>query len=445
MDTALYVNVIIIAIGLIILIISMIDYAIAFAIFLSIYPIIYTAPVIEGWSGYNPSRIIIFLLFIVSLFKIKPYWQEIPFKGIIYSYLLFLLMLLISVILSELPKETFTRSLIYLLPIMFYCCTLVAVISNKKGLRYIFGALIIGFTLTTVYGLLELIMQRNILIDLGIIVQEYDWMTDVRLGYGRIISFIGQPVFAALYYIFTIPVIFFIRKNYIQSTLAKQCLIIILIMAIICVLYTGSRTGLVGLALLIIIYFALSPQEFNISRLLTICLMMIGFIYFIAPEGFFTYSVASFEIHKPVTEETQNFLGRFEVTYAMLDIARENLLFGFGPGYLLKMKDAYGVFLEIFGMENQYAALVADAGIFGLVTFLIFLITIFKASGKIRYSKNDFVKGWAIIFISILWVLVTTGFTYMYIVAIIFDFLMVYLGVQIGLAYIESKEHLYGN
>ena len=172
---------------------------------------------------------------------------------------------------------------------------------------------------------------------------------------------------------------------------------------------------------------------------------MIGIIYYFAPEGFFTYSVASFEINKPVSEESQNFFGRFEVTYAMLDIAKENLLFGFGPGYLLKMKDAYGVFLEVSGMENQYAALVADAGIFGLVTFLIFLITIFKASGKIRCSKNDFVKGWAIIFISILWVLVTTGFTYMYIVAILFDFIMVYLGIQIGLAYIESKEHLYGN
>jgi O-antigen ligase len=445
MDTALYVNIIIFAFGLVIFIISIIDYAIAFAIFIAIYPVIYTAPVIEGWSGYNASRFIISLLFIVSLFKIKPYWQQIPSKGIIYNYLLFMLMLLVSVMLSELPKETFTRSLIYLLPIMFYCCTLVAVISNKKGLRYIFVAIIIGFTVTTVYGLLEIIMQRNILIDLGIIVQDYEWMTDVRLGYGRIISFMGQPVFAALYYILTIPVIYFIRLKYIESKLAKQFLTVILMMAIICVLYTGSRTGLVGLVLLIIIYFALSPQEFNISRLLTICFMVIGIIYFIAPSGFLTYSVASFEVNKPVTEESQNFLGRFEVTYAMLDIARENIFFGFGPGYLLKMKDAYGVFLEIFGMENQYAALVADAGIFGLVTFLIFLITIFKVSGKIKYSKNDFVKGWAIIFLSIFWVLVTTGFTYMYIVSIIFDFIMVYLGVQISLAYIESKEHLYGN
>jgi len=445
MDTALFVNLIIIAVGLIIFIVSMIDYAIAFAIFLSIYPIIYTAPVIEGWGGYNPSRIIVLLLFIVSLIKIKPYWQQIPFKGIIYSYLLFMLMLLISVMLSELPKETFTRSLIYLLPIMFYCCTLVVVISNKKGLRYIFLAFIIGFTLTTVYGLLEIIMQRNILVDFGIIVQEYEWMTDIRLDYGRITSFIGQPVITSLYYIFTIPAIYFIRKQYIESKLVKQFLLIILMMAIVCVLYTGSRTGLVGLVLLIIIYFALSPQEFNIARLLTICLLMIGIIYFIAPSGFLTYSVASFDISKPVTEETQNFLGRFEVTYAMLDLARENLLFGFGPGYLLKMKDAYGVFVEVAGMENQYAALVADAGICGLVTFLIFLITIFKASGKIRGSKNDFVKGWAIIFISIFWVLVTTGFTYMYIVTIVYDLIMVYFGIQIGLSYIESREQLLEN
>ena len=225
MDTVLYVNIIIIAVGIVIFIISMIDYAIAFAFFLSIYPIIYTAAVIEGWSGYNPSRIIIFLLFIVALFKIKPYWQQIPYKGIIYSYVLFMLMLLISVILSELPKETFTRSLIYLLPIMFYCCTLVAVISNKKGLRYIFVAFIIGFTLTTVYGLIEIIMQRNILVDLGIIVQEYEWITDIRLEYGRITSFIGQPVIASIYFIFTIPVVYFIRKYYIESKLAKHFIV----------------------------------------------------------------------------------------------------------------------------------------------------------------------------------------------------------------------------
>jgi lysylphosphatidylglycerol synthetase-like protein (DUF2156 family) len=445
MDTALYVNIIIIVVGFAIFIISIIDYAIAFAFYLAIYPLIYTAPVIEGWGGYNPSRIIISLLFIVSLFKIKPYWQEIPYKGIIYSYLLFLLMLLISVMLSELPRETFTRSLIYLLPVMFYSCTLAAVVGNKKGLRYIFGAFIIGFTLTTVYGLLEIIMQRNILVDLGIIVQEYEWMTDIRLDYGRITSFIGQPVIASLYYIFTIPVIFFIRQHYMKSTLAKQFIMIVLIMAIVCILYTGSRTGLIGFGLLIIIYYALSPQKWNIARLLSIFLLMIGIIYYFAPEGFLTYIVASFGIHQPVSEESQTFFGRFEVTYAMLDIARENLLFGFGPGYLLKMKDAYGLFIEIAGMENQYAALVADGGIFALVTFVIFLITIFKASGKIRGSENDFVKGWAIIFISILWVLVTTGFTYMYIVAIVYDLIMVYLGIQIGLSYIESREHLLEN
>lgn len=445
MDTALYVNIIILAVGFVITIISIIDYAIAFAIIIAIYPIIYTAPIIEGWSGYNSSRIIISLLFIVSLFKIKPYWQEIPSKGIVYSYLLFLLMLLVSVMVSELPGETFSRSLIYLLPVMFYVCTLAAVVSNQKGLRYIFMAFIIGFTVTTVYGLIEIIIQRNILVDLGIIVQDYGWMTDIRLGYGRITSFIGQPVIASLYYIFTIPVIYFIRKHYIESTLVKQFLIVILIMAIICVLYTGSRTGLIGLGLLIIIYFALSPQEWKISRVVSIICLLIGIVVYFAPEGFLTYSVASLGIHETVSEESQNFFGRFEVTYAMLDIAREKLLFGFGPGYLLKMKDAYGLFLEIAGMENQYAALVADSGIFGLVAFIIFLITIFKASGKIRRSENDFVKGWAIIFISILWVLVTTGFTYMYIVAIIFDLIMVYLGIQIGLAYIESKEHLIEN
>jgi O-antigen ligase len=439
MPIELLVYVIVSLIGIIIIFLSLVNFSLGFSIFLFIYPIIYTVPVIVGWEAFPISRFIISLLFSVALFKLKPYWREIPFKNIIYSYSFFIFILIMSAMLSSMPWETFTRSITNLVPIMFFICSLVSIIDDRNGLTYIFMAILSGLALTSLYGLIEISLQRNFLVDIGIITQDYDWMTDIRLGFGRITSFLGQPVYAALYFVFIIPVAYFILEYFIKLKLVKLLIVALILCSVICIIYTGSRTGIVGLCLVMFIYIALCHREWKFAKWLPIIVLLFGSLYYFAPGGFTHHTIASFELTDPAQEESQQFFGRLAVTGAMIDIAKEHIFFGFGPGFILKMKAAQGIFTEVAGMENQYAALLADSGLLGFFAYFIFLFTVICSSKIVRSSTNNFVKNWGNMVLSILVVLIITSATYEYIDGIIFQIIMVFLGIEVGLYYIDLQ------
>jgi hypothetical protein len=207
----------------------------------------------------------------------------------------------------------------------------------------------------------------------------------------------------------------------------------------VCIIYTGSRTGLIGLVMLLCVYYFLNPPNLSKLQILTLVVLMIGSFYYIAPEGFIRYNIASFVIDSP-GKESQELIGRFDATYAMLNIARENIFFGLGPGFVLKLKETTGLFSEVGGMENQYAAVLADSGIVGFSAFLLFIGAMLKACVSIRSSKNYLVWDWANVVLSIIVVLLITSFTYGYLESIIFQMVMVYLGIELGLCYIERLE-----
>lgn len=439
MEIGVYVYDIVIVIGILLFIIALINFSVAFALFLAIYPIIYKVPVIEGLEYLPADRIIISMLFIVAIVKIIPYWKKIPFKSIMYTYAIYFATLFISAMASALPWEAFTRTLTYLIPVMFFACALATVIDDRKGLKYLTRGILVGFAVTCAYGLVEILLQKNYLVDLGIITQDYDWMTDIRLGYGRITSFIGQPIYAALYYLFTIPIIYFIMTYYIRSVISKVIILLLLLLSVICIIYTGSRTGIMGLVIFIGIYYFFHIHELNIIKQLSLGILMIGLFYFIAPEGLFGYNIASLLIDNP-GKEAQELMGRIDITFNMLDIAMENIVFGLGPGFVLKMKEASGLFMEVAGMENQYAAVLVDSGIIGFGAYLLFIYTIIKVSVTLKSSKSYLVSAWAKVVLSMISVLVITSFTYGYLESIIFQIIMICLGIEIGVCYLDSLE-----
>jgi hypothetical protein len=442
MPIELLIYVIVSVMGLFIIFISLVYFSLGFSIFIFIYPIIYTVPVIVGWEAFPVSRVIISLLFLVALFKIQPYWPKIPLKYIIYSYSFFIVTLIISAMLSSLPWETFTRSITYLVPIMFFICSLVSIVDDKNGLKFMFIGILSGFALITLYGLIEILLQRNFLVDIGVITQDYEWMTDIRLGFGRITSFLGQPVYAALYFVFLIPIVYFISEFFIKLKLVKFVIITLSLISVICIIYTGSRTGIVGLGLVLFAYILFCHRDWKIAKWLPIMAIPLISLYYFAPEGFTHHTIASFVLTDPAMEESQQFFGRLAVTGAMIDIAREHIFFGLGPGFILKMKTAQGIFTEVAGMENQYAALLADSGLFGFFAYLIFLFSVIWSSKRVRSSGNAFVKNWASMVLSILVVLIITSVTYEYIDGIIFQIIMVILGIEVGLYYIDLQDHL---
>jgi hypothetical protein len=439
MGIGLYCFIAVLVIGFLIFFVSLLNYALGFSIFLAIFPLIYKVPVVDSYEYLPAYRIIIFLLFVISLPKIIHYWHDMPAKAIIYSYCFYVLILMISALFSQMPLETFARTLTYFIPLMFFFCAFITLIDDRKGLNYMFTGILIAFVLTSLYGLIEIFLQRNILVDLGMITQDNDWISEIRLGFGRITSFLGQPVYTALYLLFTIPVIFFIIQYFINSLFTKLTMLMFLMISIICIIFTGARTGLIGIVLLMFVYLLLCQAKLNLTKLLCITLVILGFIYIMAPKGILSYYMASLDINQQI-EESHNLIGRLQITYEMMNIAKKHILLGLGPGFIFKMRATEGIFYEVGGMENQYAALLADSGLLGLFTFLLFLFIVVKVTKTIRLSANVFVKSWANVVLSILIVLILTSISYGYITEIIFHIVMVFIGIEIGLYYIDLED-----
>ena len=158
------------------------------------------------------------LLFGVALIKIRGNWNKIPGISLFVYFLIFVFAILLSAIFSDMPLSSLARTLTFIVPLMMGVMVLAAAMDKDNGLRVIMRAMIIGIAIAIGYGIVELILQKNLLLEMGVLPWDEDYMSDVRFGIsGRISSFIGQPIYAALYLFIMLPVILFYKKYYNQS------------------------------------------------------------------------------------------------------------------------------------------------------------------------------------------------------------------------------------
>lgn len=435
MDNTLLTNYIAILLSIIIFIISLFNYSYASFLFVVLLPLIFNLKDIEGFEAFPVYRILISLLFLVAAFKFRPHWHKFPYKKFIYSYLVFIAGLLISALFSPSPWEAFTHSVTYVFPLMTFIIIFVAVIDNDDGSRYIFNGITIGFVIVTIYGIFELLYQENILVNLGILGQDYNWLTDIRLGEGRLISFIGQPVYLALYIVYTGVGVIFYNMYYNSNRIARMLLYIIILFSGLCLIYTGTRTAFV---IILLIYSGLLITIKGVKNKINIMKFIVVFmaVTIIMAPRIVTYVIDSFNVQK---EESDTFVGRYEVSVEMVNLFKDHIITGFGAGYILRFQKDYGD-LGIAGMENQYAALLVDSGLIGFLPYLGFMVITFSAVKKIFSSNCYIVAQWSRFVFCMFLALSITSITYVYLSVIIAQILMIYLGILFGLAGNNSEQ-----
>ncbi len=425
----------ILLIGLVLLMMSFNYYVLAVSLWLMIYPIVGQVNAIEGWEIFPAERIVTSLLFLAALFKLGENWEKLPSMSLFRYYLLFIFALFLSSAVSDMPLQSAGRSLTFLVPLMWGIIVLAAIVDNESALRMLIKAMLIGFTVTIAYGILEFILQNNYLVNWGIIRQDVDYLSVERFGIGgRITSFIGQPVYAALYFLTMLPLILFYRKYYGKTSVMKVVYAILFALGVMMIFLTGTRSVYLPLIIspLIYLWFQKGKKIFS-SKILYIYLGIFVLLPFVLPETIINFTTETFQILDPLNiGATSSLYGRLELTGVFWDLFKEHVLLGFGPGFIQRMAADVAMFRNLAGMENQYAGLLVETGVIGFLTFMAFIIKAIKMGSSASRDNHPFTSDWAIITCSIFALVMVIAVSVYIVNGPIMNYLMMYLAIMLG-------------
>jgi hypothetical protein len=436
MDNVVLINVCIIIIGLAILLLSLINYTYGVAAWLVFLPLIVSIRGFDGLEIFPMERVFTALLFGVALIKARGHLNELPGFSLFIYFIIFLSAILLSAIFSDLPLSSLARTLTFIVPLMMGVMVLAAAREKDNALGVIMGAMIIGSAIVIGFGIAELIFQKNMLLEMGVLPWDEDYMSDVRFGIsGRISSFIGQPIYAALYLFIMLPVILFYKKYYNQSHVINSLCILLVALGIIFIILTGTRSVMLPLAVLplVILIFRYRKKIFK-TKWLYVYIFGLLLLPVFLPKELPTYIIESFQEADPFNiGATSALYTRLELSEFFLELLKEHVFLGFGPGFIQRMAASVGMFWSLRGMENQYAALLVESGVIGFLAFMVFIVQAIRMSVATCRDKNALASDWAIMTGSILSLVMVIALSLYIVNTFIMNYLMIYLAILISL------------
>lgn len=436
MDNVILINIIIIFIGLTILLISFFDFTYGLAAWLVLLPIVVTIKGFEGLEIFPMERVFNTLLFGVALIKIRGNWHKIPGTSLFVYYLVFLFAILLSAVFSDMPLSSLARTLTFIVPLMMGVMVLAAVMEKENGLQMIMRGMIIGSAIVIGYGIVELIIQKNLFLEMGVLPWEEDYMSDVRFGIsGRISSSVGQPIYAALYLFVMLPVILFYKKYYNDNYANKSLYIFLFILGIISILLTGSRSVMLPLAILPLV-FLIFRHGTKVFKTKWLYYYIFGFMLLpvLLPKELLNFIIESFkDLNQLNIATTSALYSRLELSEFFYELFKEHVFFGYGPGFIQKMAANVGMFWNLRGMENQYAALLVESGLLGFLAFMVFIFKAIRMSAATCRDNNLLTSDWAIMTSSIFSLVMVIALSLYVVNTFIMNYLMIYLAILISL------------
>lgn len=285
--------------------------------------------------------------------------------------------------------ESIFRAFTYIEPLLYYLLTFHVVTLNPANLKQALLAIIWGGLVAALFGLIEIVAQRPIVLLLGIpfhIPELVGYLLTNRFGLsGRIVSTIGQPVYAALYF----TVWLFITVYYVRMFLPKFKWLVYLVVPVglLVIFATGTLATFFALAPTLLVLLMLYARNVRIVLLLTLAVMLAGIGIYLFLPGFLNFVQAAITLD-PSQREAANALGRVSLTQGFFEVFLQNPILGNGPGLIQKGAQAGELPQVLAGLENQYAVILGDGGLAAGLTYLFFMAMAFRLAWRIRHSSN---------------------------------------------------------
>jgi len=348
--------------------------------------------------------LLIFLIKIIYLFSTKPSAIKkklfaMPKRFIV--LILFFIVLAISAYFAQDQLTAFEGSYFrqqglvsYFFYILFFCLLWLNARISASRFNYnkIIIAIVLSSWLVSIYGLAQKAGWDFINWN------EPAWLT------GRVSSSLGQPNFLASYLLLVIPLsvyLFFKAKK----LLIKFFWFIVLISQLLCLFFTYSRGGLIGLAIgliiIALIYFLITKQQLskkiNFKQklalfLLLIILVSLGLIGYYKIDFFKQRVKSSFDFQSGSVAPRMNFWK------TSLSAIKEKPFFGYGLDnqgevFIKYYEKDWGIHGNVNDYPDRAHNLILDilltVGGVGLIFYLLWLFVVFKSIIKnIRENKS---------------------------------------------------------
>lgn len=241
--------------------------------------------------------------------------------------------------------------------------------------NFIFGGI------TCIYCLFEGILQTNPYIDfmgnIGIY-NSFDH-TEVRHGIKRVQAFYSIYTSIAGLALYLIPLFISYIKS--KKSIWKINYIVYIFLLFIMLFFSGMRTGIVCISICLLTF--INKHIFTIKNI-TICILLCIFISF----SFHDYlnSFIDSMIHTDqVSGSTEDGRER-QWTIALLSFV-ESPIWGHGYGYTFT--DLVKIYPQIQGADSIWITLMIEQGIVGIISYIIFFISLFTFAYK-RYPRLCF-------------------------------------------------------
>jgi O-antigen ligase len=430
-------------VGFILVAMSLHNFTRAFAIWWAVFPLVMRLTPIEGLV-IPTCRLITSALFLVAIFRFQVRKRRFPQGPLWKSYAAFLVLAAISAAVSMEPLESLGKTFTYVEPLMWAVMSAWCVMSDPRAMKTIMKGILWGLAGVIVYAVVEIITQRSVLYDIGVLRAEAEYISEIRFSFsGRIMSTLGQPVATSLYFASTLPLVLWYSKYLTKSVFTKLTCYVIMAAGLTCLIATGSRTGYFAILMIPIIYYM-----FNLSRwrtmlaVLAIYALFFVIVQYVLPPDFIAYNLDSMQVGgaDPQNAAVGNVLGRIDLTQRLVDMFPDNPFFGLGPGAVPRL-DLAGTpeFFGLGGSENQFAMLLAETGLVGLLGYVVFLFFALRLLVSLRKHKTAAKAQCASFIGSIFVAILVVSISVTVIASIMMMLVMTFLGMAVAFGKQDSS------
>lgn len=343
------------------------------------------------------SQILIIVLLglylLVGMYNKKIF---IPTNPSFYFYFLFLVACLVSLFGAH--EKVRGIMILFFLAFMFVVpFTTIAIVNSKEKLKKVIEVLVFTAIVFAVLGLLQF-SGDMIGLPRSVTMLSPRYIKEV-MGVTRIQSTFIEPLYFANYLLVpTMISLFYVLKRIDKKGLKKN--LSFLLVFIITIILTFSKGAIASLGFLLVCTLIFQIRQVfnkkNLPYLLVIVLFFISLFYSI-----FMALSSKPDIEKTYTNAVNVMMGgsiteRQEAYGMAMDAFEQNKIVGIGVGNFGPYFSGYPTSAPDFGWpiaNNQYLEILSETGILGLISFLLFLLSVFYFSIKAYLKTNDlFIK-----------------------------------------------------
>lgn len=362
-------------------ILSLVDFPSVWVNFLFLLPFVHLNYEMWGQSKFDVLRILLVGLGLTFILRKAPatVFRSARSSHGLRGYLFFVAANVLSSINAG-DIEAIYRSLLYLAPAMFFVISAVVVGDDPAVYKRMLRAVCFAALIVAGLAIVELLLNRSVVLAMGIpYFRDLDvFLTQNRFGIsGRIMSTIGHPAFAGLY--FVVLLVFCIGYVVLYRPGSKFLPLTVFVVGIFFVLITGSRAALLATTFVVLCYSVMRRSKPIHVAAATSLYVIVAIGASVAFPDLPSYLQESVEFDA-TNSASANISARMTLSETFLDIFRANPVLGYGPGLIQKrgLSGETPDWESLTGLENHYVVILGDGGLLAGVTYLLFMFGVFR-------------------------------------------------------------------